>query len=544
MVDATDRTGRNRRNVDVSAWPPLVILVIATAISARGLSDGGFRYPDEARHAVSGILLMDMIREGGWLNPKEFGEQYYCRYPALSIPFHAPPLFHAIEGFFFTIFGVSTATARHAILFFHLGSVLLLFEISRREFDTLTASIAALAFATYPMVVFWSRHVVLEPPAVFMILLASLFLLLYLESPTFARAIPWFLAVLACLFTKQTAVFVIPAHLAVLWIHRRNQRRRLFLLAGVFFVIVAGYIWFWYRHSPYQFSAITEGTFLARTSYRSLFYYPYILSRATGWWMLALAFLGILVCLATRPREVDTVFLLLAGTFYLMMLSQGRQTPRYVYPWTPMVAFFAARALAWLAGWFSRQWMKTALLAAALGPNVVSAFTTPSGLVDGYEQAALEVAKLPGGASILIDGFWDGDFVFFCRQHDLHDRLVLRGSKVLYTFASYVWRGFTSFVRTPEDIERVLRDYGVRYLVLENIEQDGTEPGQLLRRTVEGPPFRLVKRLPIEIRGDMEIRARYLDVYEYLDATEPTADALEMEFPGLNKKIRVPLRHL
>ncbi|MFO0946579.1 MAG: glycosyltransferase family 39 protein [Planctomycetota bacterium] len=214
--------------------------------------------------------------------------------------------------------------------FFHLNSVLILYEIVRRSYGVLSAFVASLAFTTFPMVVVWSRHVVLEPPAVFMLLLASWALLRYEEDPRRSRAGIWFLCVLACIFTKQTAVFVIPAHLAFLWIYQRERRKRLLVTSGVLFVIVVAYVWFWYRHSPYQFSAITEGTWLSRTSFRHFFYYPYILARAVGWWMLVLAGIGILICLARRPKKVDaSFFYFLAGTFYLMMrLVDGKPSLR------------------------------------------------------------------------------------------------------------------------------------------------------------------------------------------------------------------------
>ncbi|MFO0946578.1 MAG: hypothetical protein U1D30_11605 [Planctomycetota bacterium] len=43
----------------------LAVLVVATLITAQGLADGGFRYPDEAATpSVRGILILDMIRDG------------------------------------------------------------------------------------------------------------------------------------------------------------------------------------------------------------------------------------------------------------------------------------------------------------------------------------------------------------------------------------------------------------------------------------------------------------------------------------------------
>jgi hypothetical protein len=58
------------------------------------------------------------------------------------------------------------------------------------------------------------------------------------------------------------------------------------------------------------------------------------------------------------------------------------------------------------------------------------------------DKVAQFVALLPGGSAVLVDSVDDGDFVFFMRQYDGSGRIVLRGSKVLYTFASYKGYGY------------------------------------------------------------------------------------------------------
>ncbi|MFO0946580.1 MAG: hypothetical protein U1D30_11615 [Planctomycetota bacterium] len=171
--------------------------------------------------------------------------------------------------------------------------------------------------------------------------------------------------------------------------------------------------------------------------------------------------------------------------------------------------------------------------------SCLCALATPAGFVDGYEQAAIEVAALPGGASILIDA--SGTAILFFSVGTTFMTGWCAEAKS-HTYASYVQRGFTSFVNASRHRTKTAA-------VRRKVSCPGKHrtrrhrTGQLLRQTVEGENFRLVKRLPIETRGDMEIHV-YLDVYEYLKATDPKADALELQFPGLNKTIRVPLRRL
>ena len=66
--------------------------------TVRGIADSGFRFPDESRHALSGVFLMDGVAGGAWRDPISFASEYYARYPGLVIPLYYPPLFHAARG--------------------------------------------------------------------------------------------------------------------------------------------------------------------------------------------------------------------------------------------------------------------------------------------------------------------------------------------------------------------------------------------------------------------------------------------------------------
>jgi hypothetical protein len=179
---------------------------------------------------------------------------------------------------------------------------------------------------------------------------------------------------------------------------------------------------------------------------------------------------------------------------------------------------------------------------AALTPNLAGATIATPPVVDGYEQAAIAISELPGGAAILVDAYWDGDFVFFYRQHAKDKRLCLRASKILYTYASYPWIDFHSYVSSEDDIFSLLQEYGIRYLVVEEVDQWETKPGNMLRGMLLTPKFRLRQRIPIVYEGLKGLRARYLDIYEYVDARAASADSLELHLPGLNRTIRVPIQ--
>ena len=167
---------------------------------------------------------------------------------------------------------------------------------------------------------------------------------------------------------------------------------------------------------------------------------------------------------------------------------------------------------------------------------------TPSDVVSGYEQAARIVAELPGGPSVLFEGFWDGDFVFFCRQHDHRRRFILRGGKVLYNFASYRDVDFRSYVEEERDVEKLLRKYGVRYVVIEDVDESRTRESGLLRSLLETAKFRLIARVPVGKVGRRRPLSGSLEIYEYLaGAPAERAGELEIELPGVRRTVRARL---
>lgn len=520
----------------------LGVVAAACAITLQGVGDGGgFRFTDDSRHAMSGAFLLDMAMERGFEDPVPYSEAYYARYPSLCIPYYSPPFFHAVEAGFFGLFGVSVATARATVLAFHVLAVLFLFSIVERALGSVAAAFAAIFFASFPLVAAWSRNVVLEPAATCMVLLSTWLLLRVEDRPSKLGATFWGLSLLAGLATKQTTAFIVPVHLA--YIASRPALRpgltgiaALAVSALLCVVLLAAF------SSPYQLAAVTLGAFAPDRILEHLASYPSQLPYTVGWPALA-AGAGMLAALF-RPSRFDVLFALWILGFLAMMLFVSRSVPRYSFLAMPAVAYYAVRGLS--AGALLIAPRAAVPAAVAIGsllvaaPNLAEAFTHPPPLVDGYDEAAAYVVELEGDRPILFDGYWDGDFIFFCRQLDPRRRHVLRGSKVLYNFASFKWKDYQSFVSKPDDILDLLKRYGVRYVIVEDVDQIDTPPGGMLRELVRTGPFRRLKRFPITVR-DVRLTARHLDVYEFLDAREPSGEPLEIYLPGIQRGIRVPM---
>jgi hypothetical protein len=91
----------------------------------------------------------------------------------------------------------------------------------------------------------------------------------------------------------------------------------------------------------------------------------------------------------------------------------------------------------------------------------VNAYNTEVPFVSGYETAAKYVVENPRGFAVFIDTYYDNNFVFLFRKHDkLNGNIILRGRKL---FDEYYEEGFTQ-----KDLLKVLKDYGVKYVIIEN----------------------------------------------------------------------------
>ena len=71
---------------------------------------------DGPRYANNGAMVHDWLLLGDYLHPVEFAHTNYVRYPAHSIPYH-PPGYAVMLGLWFTVFGLSYASARAFVAF-------------------------------------------------------------------------------------------------------------------------------------------------------------------------------------------------------------------------------------------------------------------------------------------------------------------------------------------------------------------------------------------------------------------------------------------
>ncbi|MBN2381758.1 glycosyltransferase family 39 protein [bacterium] len=162
------------------------------------LSDSGGYFADEGfwTHNARNMILWGEPVQDGWNN------------------MYVSPLLHLATVGCFKLFGVTLYSARLVPVVLSLISLVLLYSLLYREGEWSAVLLLLLLGLNYIFVVY-SRIAIVEVPATFLLVLASIFLMRSEKRSVFVSGI-----ILACAYlTKTTLVFIIPAAFATLISH-------------------------------------------------------------------------------------------------------------------------------------------------------------------------------------------------------------------------------------------------------------------------------------------------------------------------------------
>ena len=67
------------------------------AISLPGSFSSGPNWPDGQRYTFNGILIHDMVRDGGIFHPYQYAVDFYAHCPATNLPYGLPGPMPAIS---------------------------------------------------------------------------------------------------------------------------------------------------------------------------------------------------------------------------------------------------------------------------------------------------------------------------------------------------------------------------------------------------------------------------------------------------------------
>jgi len=517
-----------------------VVLVLSTIVIVRGIRHGEFSYNvDETQHAMTGFFAADLIRDHPLRHPVQYAYEYYAQYPALSGVIHWPPLFYVFEGVSFLVLGPSVVAARLAILFFALMAIAFWFVQVQQLQNEWMAAAAGLLLACSPSVLLFEKSVMLEIPCLAFSLAATWFWIRYLlkENPADVYVCAVFAS--AAALTKQNAIYLIPfcifSGLAV-------KGWRLFLRPAVARAIAIGVI----LTAPfYSLVYVVHWKSIAMdlgekgaSNAQSLAFYGKGLPNQVGWIIFLLAILGCITCTRWARPKVPAIMLSWIAACYITFTLIGHKETRYAIYWIPPFIYFA---LGPLFSYFRKPALRLAGGAAALvvtGSALVYAWSYQRPNVSGYRTVAEQVTEISKAGVILYDAPLPGNFIFFVRANDAGRHFVVL-RKALYAVRIKQSGGVVELVHSPEEIEQLIRAYGVRFLVVSDGIPLKFESQKMLRDVLKEPNFREVGTFPIQ-GEDLSHRLNLL-LYENTAWTPPTEKFLRIKMLTLDHDIVVPM---
>jgi len=527
----------------------LLLCAITALILGRHLTVGDFWWSDASRHAMDGVFIYDFVRDGRWSDWREYALRYYAQYPALGFAFY-PPFFAVVEAVFFALFGISAFAARLTVLAFALVGVVLWHQWIQRLAGSAVAFVSAVFLITSPTVVLWAREVMLEMPAL-ALLIASCFFLDRFTRSRHPRHL--YLSVLmagGAAWTKQTAVFLVPVlmiYITVMETPRfwRTRPAWISVLWGVILFVPLGAYTLHFGGVAMDISVGDVNFGIPRFSLRSFTYYLVELPRAVGGLVVLLAAIGLYAILRSPERQRWSLPLLWALIYYLFAWYVSIKQGRYIYFWLPPFAVFAAwGALRLVTLRVVPRTVACGLLILFCAYRVVAAHAIPPRSVSGYERAAAYVMAHPQGKVVLFDGYYGGNFIFHVRRHDPRKSLiVLRADKMFNPMRAMRVVGEVQLVRSPEEIRRLLDAYGVNQVVVEN--GPPLSPASRMLRALlnaEGE-FRRVQSWRIQSQGGHNVGNALL-IYERRQPLKPQTPQVDILVPSFDREVKTPLQPL
>jgi hypothetical protein len=503
---------------------------------------------DETRHVMTGVFFRDAYLDRPLFHWRQYATDYYLQYPALGIGVW-PPLFYAIEGAAMLVFGPSILVSKFLMGIFGALAVLYLFLLVESTHDRIRAAAAAVFFATAPMILTYSRQVMLEIPTLAFLLMALFYWIRYLDRSG-ARNL-WLAtgAATAAALTRFDAAFLIVT--LVLLINSRERwsmaRRPQVMAAGLCAIMaIAPVYWVMSRELGSVHWRSVSSAWSGAAILKALQFYPACLPQQIGWLALVAALCGLGRCL-WKPRASLSYlwpYLTMLVSVYMVFTPIGERTSRHAIYWIPAWSVLAVEGIEVLSFGSRRAW---AALAAVVGVGtLLISVSQPTPYVRGYAEAAKFTAGNWGDATTcFFDGWLDGDFIYQLRLLDPQRRFwVLRGDKLLYSVVSGdKLAGYAEYTRTDDDILATLYKYGPGLIVVES-KSASTDyaVAERLRAVLTGHPerFALAAEFPIETNISRLANTK-IQIFRNLARDPAIPKRLEMEMLMLGHPIGTAL---
>lgn len=313
---------------------------------------------DESHHAFNGLMVAHSLRTADWA-------MFWSLTNRLIVGW--PFLYSWISGVGILLFGTTFNGARIPSLLFFFFSTPLVYLIAFRldhKKPAIAGCVAALFFASSPLVLYYSVQCMIEIPGVFFLLLLAWCYLKSLESDRIAYPVLGGLSAAVLFFLKyQNAAVFLPIAIDafIRWRKNGNKSLKPLVIMVVSFCLPV-LLWLVISIPAIKIRAflhtIQESGGHIHISHwtpaeRRLFWIRSLATYHAASFGIFIAMVGGLLFSVRRFRRSTGRFIFLFPVFYLIVLSLSHnRQDRYLLPLTPFLFIMAALAVVRLASLF------------------------------------------------------------------------------------------------------------------------------------------------------------------------------------------------
>lgn len=504
-------------------------------------SDDAFSWPDAPRHALNGAFVLDFVKAFPWHDPVRFAFNYYTKYPALTILFY-PPLFYVVLALFYAIFGVSQHSALLAEFACYIGLTLGTYRLARFWLPATAAFGAALILTASPESAYWGRQVMLDMPALALMVWSGVFFMRHMEED---RAVWLYVAALLlilAMYTRISAGFLGVVFFLVLAARRRwtllRDRNSYFVtvLAALALVPLVILTLKFGRANVQSVAGIADSR-TSRANISGWVWYALRLPSQLGAPGLAAAILGLAVA-ATRKRWMYALMfpLLWLAVGYLFFSAIDLKDPRFTVVLLPPLAILASFGIVTV---LAQRPLVANLLVVGVGvlTLVLTLATRPVQYVEGYADVADFVAGIaPKDGNIAFSGYRDGSFIFAMRTHEeRRDLSTIRVDKLLLRIAVRRGLGVRDKGYNAAQIEQMLDRLGVQVVVAQPGFWTDLSSMREFGKLLQSPHFRPLRQFAM--KANYNSQEKELIVYRNLDRVAPGPVKLDTDIPMIGRSI-------
>lgn len=524
----------------------LLIFVILLYFSAS--PENEFWWSDESRHAMDGVFFYDFFRDFPLTNLQAYLEEYIVRFPALSFTWNLP-FFAVISAPFYGLLGISVFTAQLVVLAFACTLALTMNLWGKEYFSPIVSITSVVFFFLNEYVLLWMRSVMLEIPALTMMFLTLLASKKFIQNPSYKYALIFGLTGFSMLMTKQMTLFILPVLIIYAWYQKKlstlwdkhSWPAYLFVISGMAGIAIHALT---IGTSGFSSVSHTYSNILSLMLFERLPLITNALSNFLPLPIIILALVGIFLGIqGNNKRKICFLlaWIILAGVFIGFITKSPGNAIRYCIYIAAPIYLLAISVLDYFRIKSVQYFIFCGILASFLAWNVYHALQKKNPFVIGYEEIAKYVYQLPKKRPVLFCCDHDGNYIFSMRAIDKERRTItLRADKLLVTIIISPLRGVTSHAKNSQQVTKILDEYGIGYLVIEEDTYTQVEEFEMLRKIVLGDQFERLKTFPISAgdesyQGKVKGTAKIVNVYRYLNAKPIKNGRISIPLPRYNR---------